>query len=134
MEFFIEVVLQFLFEFLIQIIGEVASEFGSQSLKEVFRKRPIQNPLLAAMGYFCLGALIGGISLLVVNHALIHHPTLRIVNLFLSPLLAGLVMMAIGSRRQKKGQAVVRLDRFGYAFIFAFGMALIRFLFAAKAV
>ena len=42
----------------------------------------------------------------------------------------GLVMMMIGRARLKKGQSLVRLDQFGYAFTFAFAMALVRFIWA----
>ena len=51
------------------------------------------------------------------------------VSLSIAPLLAGLVMSAIGSIRRGRGMPVIRLDSFAYGFIFAFGMALIRFLF-----
>jgi len=37
-------------------------------------------------------------------------------------------MAMIGKIRGKRGQNLVRLDRFGYAFIFAFLMALVRFI------
>jgi hypothetical protein len=40
-------------------------------------------------------------------------------------------MMLLGWFRLKKGQELVRLDRFGYAFVFAFAMALVRFIWAA---
>ena len=39
-------------------------------------------------------------------------------------------MVLVGRVRQKKGQNLVRLDRFGYAFVFAFAMALVRFIWA----
>jgi membrane protease YdiL (CAAX protease family) len=51
------------------------------------------------------------------------------IGLLISPLLAGLVMSLIGSLRRRRGMSVIRLDSFGYGFIFAFGMGLIRFLF-----
>lgn len=60
MEFIFEVILQFFFEFLLQIVGEIASELGMRSLKEVFQKKEIQNPLLAIAGYFLFGAMVGG--------------------------------------------------------------------------
>ena len=42
----------------------------------------------------------------------------------------GLAMMMLGRLRAKKGQDLVQLDRFGYAFTFALSMALIRFFWA----
>ena len=134
MEFFLEIALQVFFEFLMQIFGEVISEIGIRSVTEVFERKPVRNPWFAGLGYLLLGSAVGGISLLFARSTLIHNSTLRFINLFLTPLLAGLVMALIGRLREQKGQQVVRLDRFTYGFIFAFGMALIRFFFAARPV
>jgi hypothetical protein len=48
--------------------------------------------------------------------------------LFLSPLLAGLVMMVVGSHLRSTGEEVSPLEGFWGGFAFAFGVALIRFL------
>ncbi len=40
-------------------------------------------------------------------------------------------MVLIGKLRTKRGQDLVLLDRFGYAFVFAFAMAVVRFAFAS---
>lgn len=132
MEALLEILLQFFFEFFLQIIAEVLSEVGMQSMRQVFQRKEVQNPWLAGTGHFLLGAAIGGISLLFFHHALLHRPTWRIVNLLVTPLLAGLTMTAVGSLRRKKGQDLIRLDRFGYGFLFAFGMALVRFIYEMK--
>jgi hypothetical protein len=51
------------------------------------------------------------------------------ISLIITPVLAGLTMWGVGRIRRRRGEAVMRLDTFGYGFIFAFGMALIRYLF-----
>ena len=61
----------------------------------------------------------------------IDNPLFREINLFATPVACGLVMMMVGKFRLKKGQDLVRLDQFGYAFVFAFAMALVRFIWAA---
>ena len=132
MEFILEAILQIFYELVLQLLAEVFAEIGFQSLAEVFKQRRIQNPWLASVGYFLLGALAGGVSLLIFKSTMIHSPAIRMVNLFLTPILAGLVMVLIGYLRQKKGRGLVRLDRFGYGFLFAFGMALVRFLYASR--
>jgi hypothetical protein len=48
----------------------------------------------------------------------------------LVPALAGLTMAALGAWRQRRGQELIRLDRFAYAFIFAFVFSLVRFIWA----
>lgn len=50
-------------------------------------------------------------------------------SLLITPLLAGLSMSGIGVLRERKGKTIIRLDSFSFGFIFAFGMALVRFMY-----
>lgn len=77
-----------------------------------------------------MGAAAGGVSLLVFPDAAIHDIELRKINALATPVIVGTVMMLIGIRRNRKGQVLVGLDRFVYAFIFALAMALIRLQWA----
>ncbi len=129
MEFIFEVFLQFFGEILLQIFFELFVEFGFHSLADTVRKP--RHPVLSAIGFILLGAIAGGISLWLFPTSVIKNPDFRMLNLFITPVLVGGVMMLIGKIRSKKGQNLVRLDRFGYAFVFAFSMALIRFIWAA---
>jgi hypothetical protein len=121
-------IVQLLFEFLLQILGEALIEFGIRGLREPFRRPEPLNPWLAAMGYAILGSVVGGLSLLLFPELFIKPRWLRVVNLLVTPLLAGGLMSALGAWRSKKGQELIRLDRFSYGFLFAFAMALVRFV------
>ncbi|MGA9773348.1 MAG: hypothetical protein WBV94_30235 [Blastocatellia bacterium] len=134
MEILFEILFQIFFEFILEIIAEVLIELGLHSIGQVFHNRRARNPVFAFIGYAILGVIIGALSLLIFPHPLMPSASIRGINLhgiglLISPVLAGLVMSAIGSLRRKRGMSVIRLDSFGYGFIFAFGMALIRFLF-----
>jgi len=129
MEFLFEIVLQFVGEILIQLFAEVLAELGLHSLSDTFKRR--RNPMLSTIGFILWGAVAGGISLLILPASPIRNPDLRVINLIVTPVAAGLVMTLIGRMRDRKGQDLVRLDRFGYAFIFAFAMALVRFIWVA---
>jgi hypothetical protein len=48
----------------------------------------------------------------------------------LTPLLVGGIMVAMGAWRARRGQAVLRIDRFTYGYLFALSLALVRFFFA----
>lgn len=124
--------LEFLFdilgEFLLQVLGEALMEVGLHSLAEPFRRTP--NPWLAAVGYALLGAALGGMSLLVFPDYLVATKSLRVANAALSPIAAGLCMAAIGAWRARRGQAVLRIDRFSYGYLFALAFGLVRFWFA----
>ncbi len=39
-------------------------------------------------------------------------------------------MVALGARRAKRGEPLLRIDRFSYGYLFALSLALVRFNFA----
>lgn len=123
--------LEFLFEilgeFLLQAFGEALVELGLHSLAEPFQRAP--NPWLAAVGYTLFGAALGGLSLLVFPSYLVPPPW-RLANLFLTPFAVGGLMVAMGAWRARRGENVLRIDRFLYGFLFAAALALVRYLFA----
>ena len=124
----IEILIEFLGEFVLQVLGEALLEIGLHSLAEPFRKEP--NPWLAAVGYTVFGAALGGISLLLSPDYLMANKSLRIANAALSPIAAGLSMAAVGKWRARRGQAVLRIDKFAYGYLFALSLGLVRFWFA----
>lgn len=132
MEIILEFVLQAFFEFLLQIVGEVLFELGWRGVAEVFKRKPRQDPVLAFVGYALLGVIMGGLSLLFFPKHLVRDRSLHPVTLIVVPILAGFCMSALGAWRQNRGLSTIRLDSFSYGFVFAFGMALIRYLFAGK--
>jgi hypothetical protein len=130
MEFLFEVffvLMQLFGELLLQLFFEGVTEAGAHSVGRRGAEKPVR-PVLAALGYALLGVIFGGISLLVFPGGFITNPILRVLNLVVTPLLAGGAMVLIGRWRLKQNQELVRLDRFGYAFIFALAMALVRYL------
>jgi hypothetical protein len=132
MEIFGELIvggLQLLAELLMQALAELGVELGLRSIREPFRKRVV-NPVLAGLGYFLVGAGVGGLSLLIFPSSFVAGQAARIISLVVTPLLAGVLMGALGAWRRRREQELIRMDRFGYAFAFALGMALVRFVWA----
>ncbi len=128
MEVLFEVLFEFFGEFLLQFLVQLFVEVGWHSLAEPFRKQP--KPWLAAVGYAVFGAVIGALSLLVFPHYLMANKNLRIFNAALAPIAAGLSMAAMGAWRARRGQAVLRVDKFSYGYVFALSWGLVRFWFA----
>jgi hypothetical protein len=124
----LEALLQFLAEIAIQLLFELAAEIGQRSFTEPFRKPA--NPWFAAIGYFGFGVVAGFLSLLLFSAHLIAGQNWRIVNLIVTPIVAGLLMSAIGLWRAKREQLVLRIDRFSYGYLFALAFALVRFFLA----
>ena len=129
MEFLFEILFEFFGEFLLQVLVQVFVEIGWHSLAEPFRKQP--SPWLAAVGYAIFGTVIGGLSLLVFPHFLMANKSLRLANAVLSPIAAGLSMAAMGAWRARRGQTVLRVDKFSYGYVFALSWGLVRFFFAS---
>ncbi len=124
--------LEFLFEIvgeiLLQVVLEALAELGLHSVAAPFRKPP--NPWLAAIGYTIFGAAAGGLSLWLFPENFVVGEALRILNLVVTPIAVGLLMCALGAWRVRRGDAVLRIDRFAYGYLFALALALIRFWFA----
>jgi hypothetical protein len=125
----IEFVLQVIGEFLIQVVGEALLELGLHSLAEPFRKPP--DPWLASLGFLLFGAIFGGLSLLAFRSNFIPAGAWRLVNLTLTPVAAGSVMSFMGAWRSRRGESVLRIDKFAYGYLFALSFGLVRFCFAA---
>ncbi|RZF60540.1 hypothetical protein EWE75_22575 [Sphingomonas populi] len=128
MEFIVEIILQFLGEIFLQFFLEGLSDLGFHALAATFEKP--RNPILSTLGFALWGAMAGGISLLVMPHSFIFNLGLREANVLVTPLVVAGAMTLIGRLRERKGQARGGIGRFGYAFVFAFSMAVIRFNWA----
>ncbi len=124
----LEFIVVFIGEFILQVLAEALAELGLHSLSEPFRKPP--DPWLAALGYTLFGAIFGGVSLLFFSNHLVPEPW-RIANLVATPVAVGGVMVAMGAWRARRGEPVLRIDRFAYGFLFALSLALVRFQFAS---
>ncbi len=79
--------------------------------------------------HLAFGAFIGFISVKIVPEHFIQNNLAQIAYLVIFPFIAGFIMHLIGSKLKRKGKQTVSLEHFYTGFAFAFGFALIRFLF-----
>ena len=119
---------QILAEFLLQIFFEGLMELGFHSLRNTFERS--RNPIFSTIGFLLWGALAGGISLWIFPRSFIANHELRLMNLIVTPVGIGGVMLLVGRQRAMRGQPLVGLDQFSYAFAFALAMSLVRLSFA----
>jgi hypothetical protein len=129
MEIIAEAILGFILEILIPLIGEISIEALARCLGEPFVARERRNAILAGMGYYLIGLILGGASLLIFPRSFVRSETFHGISLLISPVVAGLVMGAMGRWRERQGKTILRLDSFVYGFVFALGMALVRFVY-----
>jgi hypothetical protein len=126
--------LQWLVEFLFQILLqgglEVLWELASSSYKLTYG-RENHHPAVAAMGYFLVGAVLGGFSLLLWPDRIFQPGPIPGISLLLSPLGAGVALHAWGVYRRRSGHVTTNLATFVGGAAFAFGTALVRFVWAS---
>lgn len=130
MEFLFELLFEFFGEVILQVLFQALAEAGLHLVKKPDAPGKEPNPWLLSFGYVTLGAIIGGISLLIHPGSLIQVDWLRKANLVLGPVAGGLGMAVIGALRRKRGQTTIQLDRFTYGFVFSFGMTAVRYIWA----
>ena len=118
---FLELLLQLVCEFLIDVILHAMSRFTWVRVTISVARTVIR--------YFGLGLFVGLLSLCFFPKAFIHSSSLHGISLVITPLLAGFTMSAIGWIRVRRGDLRIPLETFSYGFIFAFAMALMRLFF-----
>lgn len=119
--------LQLLGELFLNLLFELLAECGGEALRHAFNPGKETHPIIASLGYALLGATFAGLSLLAINHSLVAHRWLRIANLFITPCVAGWLMVELGRQRLRRNQPTVMKFRFLYGYLFALAFALTRF-------
>ncbi len=128
MEELLVVILQFLFEFLVDVFANIPFDWPSRNRR---------TPEPESIGWWCFlwfigGCVLGAMSLLVLGYTLIHIGALRIVNLAIAPLAAASLSQAIAIRRAKTNSNLRPRNHFWKAFWFTLGLVLVRFAYAAR--
>jgi hypothetical protein len=136
-----EIIIELIVEILLLTVGEALINLTMRTLSNLFggifwpetvegKTHYKVHPIAALIGYFCIGALAGWISLLLIPEALITSHTGRIANLIVMPLAGGAFMELWGRLLKKKEMKTMRLDSFMYGAFLSLGSVLLRFFFA----
>lgn len=128
MDFLFEIIAQFVGEILLEMLFEALLDIGLHSLTAPIN-RPAK-PLLSTIGFLLWGSIAGGASLWILPRSLIVNHGLRALNLIITPVILAYAMVGIGAWRLSRGQKLAKINRFPYAFAFAFTMTLIRYAWA----
>jgi hypothetical protein len=111
------------------VLFELVTAFGWESLKDSVRRERESAPLLAASGHLLMGLAAGAISLLILPRRLTPHSPLPGLSLLLSPIGTGVIMHWLGEFWRERGRDRPVLFSFQAGAIFAFGLALVRFVY-----
>ena len=129
LEFLFDILLELILPFLAEVLIDRLFGLGCQGTDGPSWENRLSNPRLAFLGYGLIGAVCGGLSLLLLPQHLIKNHAGQYANLIFTPVVIGLVFGWLGRHREARGKPKV-LARFSYGFIFALVMALVRFEFA----
>lgn len=132
-DFLFEILLLILEPFLdaiLELIAGAVLDLLSRLLSDAFEILEASPPVVAALAYSVLGMVAGGFSVLVVPHHLVHPSRISGISLLISPVLTGAALSLVGTVMRRRHKNATRIETFRYGFAFAFGMAVVRLLFA----
>lgn len=117
-----------LFELFLEFVLGAIIAFFSRATRKLFGGLIDLGAIPATIAFALLGAALGEFSVIVFPHPLFHPSSFHGISLLVSPLATGFVMSLVGRHRRRRGRDTVRIESFGYGYIFALTMALVRFL------
>lgn len=130
----LEGLFELLFEFFVEVILQPVFELLGATGKELLRRYPWLRVVLAVIFIPLTGGLIGLFFSNMIPERIIPTPRATGISLFLSPMLAGLAMKYFGDWRRNNGHQPTLLATFWGGALFAFSMALVRWLRVARVV
>jgi hypothetical protein len=95
-EFLFELLLVFaevFLEIFLEVTATALFDLALRAIAKVFETLRFATPVIASIGYTLLGALAGGLSVFVYPHPLVHPSRLHGINLFVSPIVTGFVLV-----------------------------------------
>ena len=127
----IAAIVEVLFESVIEIGCAGAASLLTRAVSKLFKTISDLNPIATAFALGMLGLLVGFLSVVAYPHPFVHPSRLHGVSVIVSPLITGFVMSQLGRLLRNHGGRVTPVESFGYGFVFAFAMALVRFFLTA---
>jgi uncharacterized membrane protein len=124
----IEMIGEVLFEAVFEVVCFCLATLLTRAISKLFSIFSDLNPIATAFALGMLGALVGFLSVIAYPHPLVHPSRFHGVSVIVSPLITGFVISQLGRLLRNIGRKVTPIESFGYGFVFAFAMALVRFL------
>ena len=124
----LDVLLEFIFEFLWELFFQALVEIGLECLGRYFHQRPILRNGLAFIAIALLGGFVGLIFSNTIPWRIMRSSVVPGISLVLVPLVTGSIMKFFGDWRRSRGHQPTVLASFWGGALFAFSMALVRWL------
>lgn len=129
-----EIIFEFIFSFLIELFGQVLfellAESGLRSISNALGMSKPKKKYLSLLGYILLASVGALVSIFFFKEHFIKNESLRIINLFITPIILGMIMKFRGKKLEGNDLESIRLDSFWYGYVFALTFALIRYFYS----
>jgi len=120
-----------IFQAVIEIVFNVLINIGVDWVVYFWERDDNNQTSLKCFLMFLAGTIIGLLSWVLIPKVMLPYSWLRILILFLSPVLAGFVSLQI-ARFKAKRRDVWPWRHFWYSFFACLGLVLVRFVFCAR--
>jgi uncharacterized protein YacL len=114
-------------EFLLEAAYAELAGILSRTFRLLKAKVRRASPVVATVIFGAIGICFGFLIVWLFPHHLVHPTWVHGISLLISPIFTGLLMAQIGRTVRRWGLPSVRIESFGYGFIFALAMGLVRF-------
>lgn len=129
MHIFFEIVLQFLVQAVFQILCALPFDWFFLQQRRDDMQRPKNMQKFTFLVCTILGLSVGALTLVIFKDPFVAHNGFRFLSLFVTPYLVGKFVHFIHDRRTYDPERVYLFDEFWNAYIFSFGISIIRFIF-----
>jgi len=124
----LDALLELIVEFVVEFISQLLIEIGFEWVAEFFHRRPTLSTVLTFVAIPLFGGFVGFILSNTIPWRIFRNPIIPGISLLLSPIATGLVMKLFGDWRRSRGHQPTVLATFWGGALFAFSMALVRWL------
>jgi hypothetical protein len=125
----LSMIAEVLFEAFLQIIMEFLAVLLLRGARTAFSAITRLGLPVSVFVSGILGLVAGILSLFVFPHTFVHPSRVHGISLLISPLLTGLFMWWVGGSLRMRGKNPAEIESFACGFVFALGMALIRYFY-----
>jgi hypothetical protein len=120
-------IFEILAEALLEILLGLVAALLSRAIRKFFVTSRRFRRVPTTLAFAVVGIAAGFLSMSVFPQPLVHPSRFHGVSLLISPVITGLAMAFIGHIAQKRGRESVQIESFGYGFVFALAIAVVRF-------
>jgi hypothetical protein len=128
-----EIIVEFLLELVIEVLGEALFAIAGAVLQEAISDEDQAQRVPAAVGHVLMGCIAGAVSLVILQRQVVPYVGPHGFSLIIAPVATGALLECLGRWWVRRDNVRMALFTFRGGFCFAFGMAVVRFAYFERA-